>query len=268
MEFYLHIYDSIAIFFAFVGGACAGSFINATAMRTVAEKKWWGDERSACDHCGEVLRSRDLLPILSYLALRGRCRSCGKAIAPRHFAAEVISAALTAALFWRWGISWAFATSLAVLYFSLFNSLTDIENGYIYDIWAVALGVVGLALRIPGGMSAILDGLLGAALGFGFIAMIILVSRGGMGWGDAMLMLGVGGAVGWKFCAFSLYAGFLVGGLVVVPLMLAKKLKRKDAIPLGPFLAVGSVLVLFIGNALVSRFADLIGRYPGWPWAA
>jgi len=87
-----------------------------------------------------------------------------------------------------------------------------------------------------------------------------------MGWGDALLMAGIGGAVGWKYCAFGIYLGFIVGGIVVIPLMIIKKLKRKDAVPLGPFLAVGCVFVLFAGSALVRRFAEIIGYNPGWPW--
>jgi leader peptidase (prepilin peptidase)/N-methyltransferase len=260
------ISDVIAILIALFAGACAGSFINATAMRTVADKKWWGGERSACDHCGVVLAPVELVPIFSFLLLRGKCRHCGKPIAKRHFAAEAICGVVTASLYWRWGVSPALVISVAVLWFSLFNSLTDIENGYIYDLWAVALGVAGILMRIQAGWPAIVDGVLGGVIGFGFIAMIILVSRGGMGWGDAMLMLGVGAAVGWKYCALSLYAGFMVGGVIVLPLMLAKKLKRKDAIPLGPFLAAGSVIVLFIGNALVERLSYIFGAKPGWPW--
>lgn len=266
MEVSSQISNLFATLIALTLGASMGSFINATAMRTVAEKKWWGGERSVCDHCGEALQKRDLIPVLSFLALRGKCRFCGGKIAPRHFFAEVVSALLTAGLFLRWGISPALGMSLAVLWISLFNSLTDLDNGYIYDIWAVSLGVLGLVIRVAGGVPALLDGLIGGAVGFCVIALIILLSRGGMGWGDAMLMLGIGAAVGWRYCAMSLYLGFLCGGVVVVPLMIAKKLKRKDAIPLGPFLAAGSVLTLFIGNAFLQRISVLMGGYAGWPW--
>ncbi len=67
----------IATIGAFLTGACMGSFINAVAMRTVLEKKWWGSERSVCDSCGETLEPCDLVPILSYLRLGGKCRHCG-----------------------------------------------------------------------------------------------------------------------------------------------------------------------------------------------
>jgi leader peptidase (prepilin peptidase)/N-methyltransferase len=173
---------------------------------------------------------------------------------------------LTGALAARWGVSPALAISLCVLWFSLFNSLTDIESGYIYDVWALALGAAGLLLRLFSGAQAVIDGLLGGALGFGTIAVIIILSRGGMGWGDAMLMLGIGAALGWKYCALGLYAGFMFGGVVVAPLLIAKKLKRKDAVPLGPFLAAGGIAALFAGDAFIRRFSAIFGSSAGWPW--
>ncbi len=67
--------EGIGIFIGFAAGAVIGSFINAAAMRTVAEKKWWGSERSVCDNCGRTLNAFDLIPIVSYLVLAGRCRT-------------------------------------------------------------------------------------------------------------------------------------------------------------------------------------------------
>jgi leader peptidase (prepilin peptidase)/N-methyltransferase len=266
IDSYSQISSIIAILAAIFFGACAGSFINATAMRTVAGRKWWGMERSVCDNCGAPLKTADLIPIFSFIFLRGRCRQCHAPIAKRHFAVELLSAVLTGALFARWNISPALAVSLCVLWFSLFNSLTDIESGYIYDIWALALGAAGLLFRLFSGTQAVVEGLLGGALGFGTIAAIIILSRGGMGWGDAMLMLGIGAAVGWKYCALSLYSGFMVGGVIVVPLLIIKKLKRKDAIPLGPFLAAGSIIVLFAGDVFLRRLSAIFGSGAGWPW--
>lgn len=258
--------DVLAIPIMLILGASAGSFLNAAALRTLAQKKWWGNERSVCDKCGKQLQALDLIPVLSFVMLRGKCRYCKAAIEPVHFYAEVVSAVLTAALYYWWGFCVALPICLVVLWFSLFNSITDLKCGYIYDVWALAPGVIGMLLRIQGGSSALIDGLLGAALGFGVIAAIIIVSRGGMGWGDAMLMAGIGGALGWRYCAMGMYLGFLAGGVVVVPLVLAKKLKRKDAVPLGPFLAAGTILTLFVGNMIQSRLSIFLGESAGWPW--
>lgn len=263
MEGYLDLYGAAV---AFVFGACLGSFINAVAMRSCAGRKWWGSERSVCDSCGETLRALEMIPIVSFVALRGRCRRCGARIPFRHVAAEISCAALSAGLFFRWGASSAFAMAMILMLFSLFNSLTDIESGYIFDVSALAPGALALALRLTEGWSATLDGAIGAAVGFGVISVIILVSRGGMGWGDAMLMAGVGAALGWRWCVIALYAGFLIGGAIVIPLILMKRLSRKDAIPLGPFLAVGAIVTLFVGDKAMLLFEGFIGTSPGWPF--
>lgn len=250
--------------FILFAGASLGSFLNAVAMRTVAEKKWWGSERSVCDSCGATLVLIDLIPLLSYIFLRGKCRYCGKKIGMRHFVVEIIMSLGSAFLFFWWGLSSAFFLSVLCLFFLLFNSLTDFDTGYIYDVWAIALGVLGVLFRIGGGWSAVMDGLLGAALGFGFILFIIIASRGGMGWGDATLMLGAGGALGWLRCAMGMYMGFMVGGLIILPLLLMKKVNRKDAIPLGPFLAFGCMLAILFGNSILAYF----GLESVWPWEA
>lgn len=254
----------IYIFMAFCLGAIVGSFINAAAMRTVAEKSWWGSERSVCDKCGRVLSSPDLIPVISYIVLQGRCRTCRSPIAPRHFFAEVGMGVAAALLVWYLGFSPALLLAACMLPFLLFHALTDAESGYIYDSWAVAMAVVGIALRFFGGIPAVIDGALGAAAGFGFIFAIVFISRGGMGVGDAMLMLGIGAFLGLRALVIALYLGFLAGGVVVIPLLLMKKVSRKDAVPLGPFLAFGAFLTLFVGNTLLSFF----NFSTVWPWIA
>ena len=145
----------------------------------------------------------------------------------------------------------------------LLNSLTDIYSGYIYDAFALVLGAAGIVLRLAGGKGALLDALFGALLGAGVIILIILVSRGGMGWGDAWLMAGIGAVLGWKLAAVALYFGFIVGGAVALVLLAARIVRRKDPIPLGPFLAIGAFLSLLVGPELWGWF----GYSMNWPWA-
>lgn len=251
---------SVSVFFL---GSSLGSFINAVAMRTVAEEKWWGFERSKCDSCGRVLSFLDLLPVISYLLLRGKCRSCSAKIKLRHLLSEILTGATAVALVCFLGHSPLLFFSLAMLPFLLFHSLTDIESGYIYDSWCIAMLIMALLIRSVGGLPAIMDGILGMSLGFGFIVLIIVVSRGGMGFGDAMLMLGTGAFLGWKMTVLALYLGFLSGGALVIPLLLMKKVSRKDSIPLGPFLMFGALLTFFLGNSVASYF----GISLPWPWS-
>ncbi|MCE5201497.1 MAG: prepilin peptidase [Synergistaceae bacterium] len=252
----------IYVFLGFLLGACLGSFVNAAALRTVAEKKWWGNERSVCVHCGRVLAPLDLIPVVSFLMLHGRCRTCHRQIAPRYFITETGTGIMGAVLVWYCGSTPALFFSFAALVFLLFHTLTDLETGYIYDSWAIAMAVTGAILRIWGGIPALIDGAAGAALGFGVIILIVILSRGGMGFGDAMLMLGTGALFGWKMTILCLYLGFLCGGLVVTPLLIMKKVSRKDSVPLGPFLAAGSMIAIFAARPVF----QWLGFSLPWPW--
>ena len=254
--------DGIYIFLGFWVGAVIGSFINAAAMRSVAEKKWWGSERSVCDHCGRVLTAPDLIPVISYIVLQGHCRTCRNPIHPRHFLTEAGAGVIGALFVWHFGQTAALYFSFTALFFLLFHTLTDIECGYIYDSWALSMAVAGLLLRFWGGIPALIDGAAGAALGFIFIYAIVVISHGGMGMGDAMLMLGTGAMLGWKMTILSLYLGFMIGGVIVIPLLAAKKISRKDSIPLGPFLSAGVILTIFTGTWIFEYF----GFSQTWPW--
>lgn len=254
--------NSVCIIAAFFIGAAAGSFANAAAMRTAADRKWWGRERSVCDSCGRVLAARDLIPVVSFIALGGRCRTCHAAIPPRHFASEIVCGALMSLFVWRFGFTWALAFSAASLVFLAFNTLTDLDCGYIYDAWPLAMAVCGMLLRAASGWPAVIDGVLGAAAGAGVIGLIILASFGRMGFGDAVLMIGIGAFMGWRLTLVSLYIGFMCGGAVVIPLLIAGKVTRKTAVPLGPFLCAGMILAMLFGP----RMLPALGFSSAWPW--
>jgi len=243
-------------------GGAMGSFLNVVALRTASDESWWGKERSRCPHCGHLLGYKDLIPFVSYLVQRGRCRYCQTHISPRYLIVEAAGGVIGGIMAWRWGVHPSLLLSLATGYLLLLNALTDLNTGYIYDLFTVVLGVSGLVFRIFGGLSPVVDGLLGAALGFSVIAMIIIVSRGGMGWGDANLMAGLGLALGWQFTAVALYLGFMIGGVIALTLLMLKIVKRKDAIPLGPFLAAGGILAMVLGPAILG----FLGFHPAWPW--
>lgn len=124
------------------------------------------------------------------------------------------------------------------------------------------MGVCGIIPRLLPGGGSLLDGVLGALAGCAVIALIILLSRGGMGWGDATLAAGTGMILGWKFTLLTLYLGFMSGGVFSLALLVAGKLRRKDAVPLVPFLAVGGMLTLLFGPWILS----LLNVDPALPW--
>jgi leader peptidase (prepilin peptidase)/N-methyltransferase len=254
---------AVFVILSAVTGASLGSFLNVVASRTVEERSWWGGERSSCDGCGRKLSAWEMVPVFSWIILRKGCRSCGAAIPLRYLAAEAGGAVIGALIAWRWGFS-AAAFVAAVIASGLFlNALTDLYSGYVYDFFAWGLGVAGMIMRIGGGIPALADGVFGAMLGFSVIAVIIILSRGGMGWGDASLMAGTGAALGLKLTAWALYTGFMTGGVIALGLLALGRVSRKEAIPLGPFLALGGLISIMTGP----WFYSLFGMTMLWPWS-
>ena len=227
-------------------GACMGSFLNVVAHRSIQNKPWWGNERSICEACGHVLGFFELIPVISWLILRGRCKNCGAKISVRYILVELICAAMAVMIVRRWGLSWACLVVSVGACSIIINSLTDIEAGDVFDMFAITPGVIALIIRLAGGKSAFLDGLTGALIGWG---LIIVISRGGMGWGDATFMCGMGAVLGFKFTCLAFYIGIMAGGLWVIALMLIGKIKlgKGQAIPLVPFLAIGCFITMIYG---------------------
>ncbi|MDR1873569.1 MAG: prepilin peptidase [Synergistaceae bacterium] len=260
----------LQIVFSALLGASLGSFFNVVAHRSVEGRPWWGRARSICESCGRELTLPELIPLVSWPAQRGRCRGCNERISPRYFVVEVVGAVAAGLLAWRWGFTWAFFLSMAGAFGLLLNALTDYEAGDVFDIFALVMGICGLLIRLFGGRDAVVDGLIGVALGWSLFAVIILVSRGGMGWGDACFMGGAGAIFGWKMTLLAFYLGIMAGGFGVFWLMFRGKVKwgRKDSIHLVPFLAVGGFLTLLWGPWLLYLLGEHLGRpfLTDWPF--
>ena len=172
---------------------------------------------------------------------------------------EIVCALLAVSVLARWGMSWACALVSVGTCGLVVNTLTDIESGEVFDLFAAVPGVVCLLLRIAGGKWAVLDGVLGALAGWGVFAVIILLSRGGMGWGDAVFMGGIGAVLGLRFTLLAFYLGIMAGGLWAVILLVIGRVKwgRGDTLPLVPFLSVGCFLTMIFGPEI---FGWLSGR--------
>ena len=251
-------------------GAALGSFFNVVAHRSVEGRPWWGKERSVCESCGKELSTVELVPIVSWLAQKGRCRSCKARVSPRYIVVELLGAAGAGLMAWRWGVSWGYVLSMAGCFGLLLNALTDYVSSDVFDVFALAMGVCGIAVRVFGGWDALVDGLAGAAVGGGIFAFIIIASRGGMGWGDASFMAGFGAILGWRMTLLAFYSGIMAGGVGIVWLMLSGKVKwgRKDSVPLVPYLAAGGFFTLLYGPEVIKYLGKHFQQVfqPGWPW--
>ena len=252
----------ILIYFCFgILGLAVGSFLNLCSDRLPAEKSI-AAPRSHCDRCGETLKPIDLVPVLSYLWLRGRCRNCGARIPLRNLVVEIAAAAMYALLAWRFGLTLELAAALVYGTVFLLVFVIDMEhrlilNVVIYPAMVVAFGFLffwgGFAEYWPQtGPGIVLSGLLGAAVGYCFLLLPYAITRGrGMGYGDVRLAALIGLVTGFPLVVVALLVGIIGGGLVAVALLMTRVVRsRKEAIPYGPFLAVGAMAALVWGDTI------------------
>jgi prepilin signal peptidase PulO-like enzyme (type II secretory pathway) len=246
-------------------GLAEGSFVNALVWRLHEPKLSIWKGRSMCPHCRHVLAPKDLVPVLSWLWLKGRCRYCHKPISSQYPLVEVITAALVAISYLAWpvelmGVEWLrFGVWLALVAGFVALAVYDLRwmllpHKLVYPLVALAVGQWLILWGIDGLTSSQLAGIgLGTLIGGGFFYLLFQLSRGQwIGGGDVKLgfLLGIvvaDGLLAWLM----LFLAALLGSLVTIPLMLSGKANRRSRIPFGPFLLAATVIVVLFGDRLV-----------------
>ena len=241
----------------FIAGAILGSFATALAYRLPRGENWV-TERSRCPACGAQIRARDNVPILSWLLLRGQCRDCGEPISARYPLAELTLAALFAATYLiledqGW---WILVSGLVLCFVLVVITLTDLDQRIIPNKVVLAGSIVAVALVAVGDPDSLVEHGASAAIAGGLMFLIALAYPRGMGMGDAKLVAMIGLFIG-RAVAPATLIGFALGALVGVA-MIARQgsAARKQAIPFGPFLAVGGVIGLWFGDDMVQWYLD------------
>jgi len=259
----------LIILFAVLGLA-VGSFLNVCIDRLPRNKSIVFPP-SHCEACQHKLSAKDLIPVFSYLRLRGRCRYCQVAIPRKLFWVELATGLIFALLYWHYGLSvelgvMAFYACLFIIIFVI-----DLEHGLILNKVVYPSMVVALLLALlpqswltqeiwltqtikPGIASAALGG----GIGFGIFLLIALISRGGMGWGDVKLAALIGLATGFPLVFVAIIMAAILGGIVAVALVIAKRRKRRETIPFGPFLALTTMVTLLWGSNILSWYLGLM----------
>lgn len=240
------------IFFGF--GSIFGSFGNVLIHRIPLKKNiaWPG---SACPKCQTAILWRDNIPILSWLLLKGKCRSCQAPISKRYPFVEFLTGLAFAALFIRLGFSWTLLEFLVFAFGLIVVTFIDLDHMILPDIFTwpgMGLGLLGAALNPERGF---LDSLGGAALGFGFlyaIAYIYMAIRKeeGMGGGDIKLLGWIGAVLGWKSIPFVILASSIIGSIVGIIFAIRTKGGLKSTIPFGPYLVLAAFAYIFGGEAI------------------
>jgi leader peptidase (prepilin peptidase) / N-methyltransferase len=256
---------------AFFIGASVGSFVNVVADR-LPHGESLVTPPSHCPVCKTRLKPLDLLPVVSYLWLRGKCRYCGAPIPGRLLAVEAVAGALFLAVYLQFGLSAAAAVIAVVTTFLLAVAVIDLEHRLILNKMVAPAAVAALALApfwpSLGITRTFLDnsGMVGslansAAAGVGallFFLAIFLIYPAGMGEGDVKLAGVLGLLVGYPAILVAIWLSTVVAGALAVLLLLLRVRGRKDAIPFGPFLAGGAYVVLLALSTLLDWY-DQVG---------
>lgn len=260
-------------FIIFYFGAILGSFLNVVILRLPDEHSLTG--RSHCTKCTHTLSPWELIPLVSFLLLGGRCHSCGKKISPRYFVIEAVTGLLflvgwivvapQTVLQGLIFLKWVLIASTAVVVFVI-----DLEHYIILDVIIFPILLIifilsaGLDLASNSSLiswsSSLVASLLGAGVGALPFFLVWFFSKGEwMGFGDVKLMLLIGAVVGVHLVPLTILLAVFAGGAVSVVLLLLTKKTMKSQIPFGTFLVVSMLVVALWGPSLLQWYLGLVG---------
>jgi len=245
----------MALAVVLVFGLVLGSFLNVVIARLPERRSLWAP-RSACPSCGAQIGWYDNVPLLSFAVLGGRCRACGAPISWRYPLVEAITAALLGFAWLEFGPTPEFVVAAALLAALLAITAIDLRHQIIPDAITLPGILAGATANVATRHLGWAEVALGVVLGGGVFFVIIVASRGGMGAGDMKLGAMLGAFLGWKIALFGLMVGVVLGGAWAVALMALGVRGRKDAIPFGPFLAIGGAAALFWGEGVVKWYVS------------
>ncbi|WP_342664263.1 prepilin peptidase [Aneurinibacillus terranovensis] len=255
----IELYDvaDMRLLLFFLLGLIFGSFFNVVGLR-VPQKESIIYPPSHCPKCAAQLKPRDLIPLLSYFINRGKCRVCAASISPIYPVMEAVTGILFTGVYFLYGFSWE--TLMALLFVSLLVIVTVSDLAYrlipdkvVFPFWGLFLV---LRFFIHPNETYVAH-LIGMALGFILFYLIAVVSRGGMGGGDIKLFAVVGLYLGYPLLLLTILLSTLLGTFYGILVMIFKGAGRKTEVPFGPFIALGSILAMFRGYAIIEWYWHL-----------
>ena len=246
----------VSTVFVFILGTILGSFLNVVIYR-LPRRLSVARPASRCPHCQTPIRPYDNIPLLSFLILRGRCRTCRAPISWRYPLVEAAAGLLLAGLWVHFAPSAAWVPFVADAVFALMLIVVffiDLDYQIVPNAITYSGLALGLLLAIPQGrvVPSVLSAL-GASV---FFLLIAILSRGGMGGGDIKLAAMMGAFLSWPAVAVALLLAFTGGAGAGLVLMGLRKRTRKDPIPFGPSLAVGGLIALFAADGILRWYLN------------
>lgn len=252
----LLLLECVPYLLAFLIGISIGSFVNVLVYR-IPRGLDFVKGRSFCPACQQTLGARDLIPLLSWAFLKGKCRYCGAKISIRYPLVELAGGLLALLSQWRFGWTAAGLTVFMASMTLLTVSLIDWDTREIPDGLNIALGILAIlsVWSMPGpNIGARLMGLVCVSAP---MCLINLIKPTSFGTGDVLLMVGAGFLLGWKNTLLAMFVALIIGGGYGAWLLLAKKAGGKDHFAFGPALATGICIALFFGNDIILWYLSL-----------
>lgn len=274
-------------------GLLVGSFLNVVIYRLpiILERQWaeeYGEPkpetdktpeardtfnlvvpRSACPACKAPITALQNIPIVSYLALRGRCARCGVRISARYPLIEALTGILSAAVAWKYGFGWPTAAAVVLTWFLITLAFIDVDHQLLPDDLTLPLLWIGLFLSLWGPQPAgppipadMRSSIIGAIAGYLSLWSVYhlyrrLTKQEGMGYGDFKLFAALGAWLGWKMLLPIILFASAVGAVAGVAILVARGRDRSTPIPFGPFLAAAGWLALMFGPEVVTAYFGL-----------
>jgi len=241
--------------FSFLFGLVLGSFLNVVIYRLPLHESL-SRPGSHCPKCGTPIHWYDNVPIVSWLVLRGKCRSCQATIAIRYVLVEVITGIAFFLAMWRFGLTWPLLVAWAFIAAMVAVAFIDYDHMIIPNKIVLPGAVLGLVASVaidPQQWWVYLAGSVGAAA---FMFILVMVWPGGMGSGDIKMALFMGAVLG-AHVIVALFAAFLFGSIAGIYIIVVRKGSRKARIPFGPYLALGAVLAVFLGEMILRSYTSL-----------
>jgi len=257
---YLPLGVKIYIYFlTFIIGLFMGSALNCLAFR-ISHSQKWSSGRSKCPSCGHVLSPLDLVPLFSWLFLKGRCRYCGKKISPRYPISELILGTAYAATLWRCGLTLQLAVYIVLVSCLFTLSLVDMETFTIPDRFIVIPAVFRIVqLALEGGMSGVWYGAYHALILGGTVLVLALIMdkllhKESMGGGDIKLLFMLGLLFDIPCSLLLLLIACIVGIVIAAVIM---KMDKQTAFPFGPSISLAAFLTLMFGDQITAWYLSM-----------
>jgi leader peptidase (prepilin peptidase) / N-methyltransferase len=218
--------------------------------------------RSACPSCGHLIRAWENIPVLSYLALRGKCAHCGAHISARYPVVEAITGCLSGFAAWHFGYGMTACAALILVWALVALTFIDFDTQLLPDDITLPLLWLGLLFNIGNTFTDLASAVIGAVAGYLSLWSVywmfkLIMKKEGMGYGDFKLLAAIGAWFGWIMLPLVILLSSAVGAVVGIFLMVLAKRGRNVPMPFGPYLAGGALVALFWGQPIVQAYLGL-----------